>query len=1073
MNRARTITTITLAVVACFRASSAVAQLDDKTWVGGTGNQLWQVDANWQLNALATTFPNDPGRVDSDPVVITNSLGANLSVNLAANLNVDVGATNVTVAALTLGSTSGAVTTNVTSSGGQLVFENFEQNSTTPVACAFNCGAALITSQGVAGATNVISTPVLLNDEVQVAGTNNLTISGSLVENAVSGFGSLNAMPAGMTVFVTGNMTTVDDLSAEDVPIALNVNSANHGTIDVTGVISGPGRMQYGTGASAPTMPLGTVILHAANTYTGRTNMARGYLVLDNDSALGTGTMKESGSAEGSLQTGYNIVSTDDSRVIANQRSIAQWLTIKGEHSLEWAGLTYQDNRRGWINMLPAGKVFKLSGDQHPNHTEENPNGPARDITFDGTGRTVISGNLHNAWSTVQQQINIGPNAGSFRFRGTGTFVLSGTGSTYTGITQIEGANVHFATNASFGGTARFVSEAGAVGVDAGVVGNATFLGALNNSSSPEADAAGLNVVYDRGGLMLANGEYGANLDFTGAMASAGDMSLAAQETGSTYTGTITPRSNTYRLGGGSGTLTLPNANQLTGAGNVVATNGGVVNITGSNNYSGTTSLIAKFVTSLQNAAAADTISFTATSNIPNDQMYVGTTLAATTLADGGAASSIGSSTNAASNLYIQGSTLKYVGAAASTNRLFTIGTNGATIDASGSGAISFTNTAALGVGVAAARTGNVNAFATGNTANDRSTIRNLSSTQDLAVGMPISSPGQPTSGSSAGILPGTTITRIISATDVGISQQVGDFAFYNNTSITFGAAPERKLTLTGSNSGNNTLASLVGNASDGGVVGVTKNGGGKWILTGNNTYTGTTTVNAGTLLVNGTQTGAGLTTVAAGATLGGTGTLGGAITNNGTIGPGASVGTLNVNGNVTMGASSHYAVELSGATADKLAITGNLDLAALANFLDVTGTGTGSSWVIATYTGTLTGVFETITSGYTVDYGSGTNSQVTLMAAGLPGDFNSDGKVDAGDYVTWRKNNGTSNALANDNSLGTPIGPAHYALWRSNFGKPPGAGSGLGAGAVPEPSGVLIVVLLMGAAIGMVRRRD
>src|SRR5262249_51448874 len=163
---------------------------------------------------------------------------------------------------------------------------------------------------------------------------------------------------------------------------------------------------------------------------------------------------------------------------------------------------------------------------------------------------------------------------------------------------------------------------------------------------------------------------------------------------------------------------------------------------------------------------------------------------------------------------------------------------------------------------------------------------------------------------------------------------------------------------------------------------------------------------NAGTLLINGTQTGGGLATVASGATLGGTGTLGGSLTNNGTVAPGASVGTLNVSGNTIMGASSHLAIQLSGATADQVAIAVNLGLSALANFLDVTGPGTGSSWVIATYTGTLTGTFESITSGYSVDYGTGTNSQITLNATGLglAGDFNNDGKVDAGDYPIWRK---------------------------------------------------------------------
>jgi hypothetical protein len=48
---------------------------------------------------------------------------------------------------------------------------------------------------------------------------------------------------------------------------------------------------------------------------------------------------------------------------------------------------------------------------------------------------------------------------------------------------------------------------------------------------------------------------------------------------------------------------------------------------------------------------------------------------------------------------------------------------------------------------------------------------------------------------------------------------------------------------------------------------------------------------------------------------------------NVGTINPGSSVGTLTVNGNVTMIENSHFLVELSGATADKLVINGNVDL--------------------------------------------------------------------------------------------------------------------------------------------------
>jgi hypothetical protein len=77
----------------------------------------------------------------------------------------------------------------------------------------------------------------------------------------------------------------------------------------------------------------------------------------------------------------------------------------------------------------------------------------------------------------------------------------------------------------------------------------------------------------------------------------------------------------------------------------------------------------------------------------------------------------------------------------------------------------------------------------------------------------------------------------------------------------------------------------------------------------------------------------------------------------------------------------------------------------------------------------------------------------VQFTAVGIAGDFNNDGKVDAGDYATWRKN--SSNAsLPNDNGLATQA--ARYGLWRANFGKPSGAGAGGVSGAtVPEPTAI------------------
>ncbi len=94
------------------------------------------------------------------------------------------------------------------------------------------------------------------------------------------------------------------------------------------------------------------------------------------------------------------------------------------------------------------------------------------------------------------------------------------------------------------------------------------------------------------------------------------------------------------------------------------------------------------------------------------------------------------------------------------------------------------------------------------------------------------------------------------------------------------------------------------------------------------------------------------------------------------------------------------------------------------------------------------------------------------VAAAGIPGDFDNNGKVDAGDYDTWRKNNSTNHALANDNGLGTPIGIAHYNLWRANFGKPSGAGLDLGASSVPEPGSLWALVVGAGCCFGFIGRK-
>jgi hypothetical protein len=109
-------------------------------------------------------------------------------------------------------------------------------------------------------------------------------------------------------------------------------------------------------------------------------------------------------------------------------------------------------------------------------------------------------------------------------------------------------------------------------------------------------------------------------------------------------------------------------------------------------------------------------------------------------------------------------------------------------------------------------------------------------------------------------------------------------------------------------------------------------------------------------------------------------------------------------------------------------------------------------------------------------------NSFTTSIAArtlqvfvipGLPGDYNRDGVVDAADYVVWRKNEGTMNALPND-PRGGMIGAAQFTTWRANFGNMAGSGSDVSdrssSAALPEPT--TLVTLLVGMLVISIRRR-
>jgi hypothetical protein len=193
-----------------------------------------------------------------------------------------------------------------------------------------------------------------------------------------------------------------------------------------------------------------------------------------------------------------------------------------------------------------------------------------------------------------------------------------------------------------------------------------------------------------------------------------------------------------------------------------------------------------------------------------------------------------------------------------------------------------------------------------------------------------------------------------------------------------------------------------------------------------------------------------------------------------GTLAPGDSLGTTQTNsppinigqthvvGDLTL-ASGTLQVELAATTvSDTLVIDG---IAALGGALSVstlggfTPTG-GNSWVIMTAAGGMTGQFSSVTGGYSVEK-QGNNLVLFFGSPTLAGDYNGDGIVESGDYVVWRQAMEGGGTLLNETASPGVVDHDDYLAWRTNFGAA-ASGNGLAElGTVPEPSGVVLFVLL------------
>ncbi len=238
------------------------------------------------------------------------------------------------------------------------------------------------------------------------------------------------------------------------------------------------------------------------------------------------------------------------------------------------------------------------------------------------------------------------------------------------------------------------------------------------------------------------------------------------------------------------------------------------------------------------NKTGAGTWSLTGTNTYSGVTTITGGILSTNLLANGGTASGIGQSSNAAANLVINGGTLQYTGGAASTDRNFTIGSsNAATIDASGTGALTVSGTAVYATANVASSltlTGASTALNTlsGILANNGTGLTSV--TKAGAGTWVLSGVNTYTGNTTIFFQPGSVTGSLI----IGGSGSLGAGSYAGNIAV-------QTASFIYNSSANQTLSGTISGAGA-----LTESGPGTLTITAANTFTGVTTVTAGTLVL-------------------------------------------------------------------------------------------------------------------------------------------------------------------------------------------------------------------------------
>uniref|UniRef100_Q11KT9 Outer membrane autotransporter barrel domain n=2 Tax=Phyllobacteriaceae TaxID=69277 RepID=Q11KT9_CHESB len=890
-----------------------------------------------------------------------------------------------------------------------------------------------------------------------LSGTNTSTGSTS-VEAGTLVAGSAQAFGSGLLYSLAG--TLVDTTGFNNTVQALSDNNTAGGVIDIgarTLTLSAGGASFAGkiTGTTGDLVKIGggtQVLSGCGNDYEGSTT-------------IGGGWLRVTCIADGGQDSSIGASSNDAANLVIGAPANA---------GLEYVGDGDTTDRRFTLGAS-AGYIYN-----NGTGALEFTNTAA--VAFAGTGtRQFRLGGSNTATNIMAAQIvNNGASETSLVKENAGTWRLTNTTSTYTGITTIQNGGVLEVVKLADGGQASSIGAATAdntrLVINTGS--HLRYVGAGDSTNRLFRLGTGATYIESSGtGAINFTGTGGGTMGFAGA--GARTLALGGTYTGDNIMGVViqdqdATAGKTTLAKNDAGTWILTGNNTYTG--NTVINDGKlIIGNGGTTGNVGTGEVILAFSTGVLGFNRSDTVNFAGKISGPGiiEQMGEGTTVLTAVNSAGTAKISEGTlqvdgsltadtivfdddeATTLVVNGSIQGNGLPAVITGDGSSNIIEVNTGGtltATGDlAGGNDAVDVSGTLNTGAGVLALGGGNDTL-----TLNDGATI---------AGGVTGGAGSDTLQANNAATLTlqGSSFAGFerLNKTLGGLLLLTGNHSYSAGTTISAGtlqvgngATAGALATPTVTNNGS-LVFNLDSEYTFDGVISGTGNllkaGTGITTLTGDNSYAGNTGVNAGTLIINGDQSGAtGPTTVGFAGTLGGTGTIGGSVTVLGALSPGnagSAPGTLAINGNLSLNSSAalNYnfgqAGVVGGALNDLITVGGNLTLDGTINITQSSGGTFGPGvYRIFNYGGTLTNNGLNVASpDYFVQ--TAVANQVNLVnSTGLALSFwdgdagpHSNSAVNGGDG-TWRAGS-DDNWTDSTGIFAAPFANASFAIFQGTAG--------------------------------------